>query len=55
MNGNYNGWNSSQQLGDQIEPNDNRLSLVCISFALDGSPMVFFEDLFDIGYNGNEI
>lgn len=53
-NGNYNGWNSSQQLGDQIEPNDNRLSLVyAITFALDGSPMVFFEDLFDIGYNGN--
>ena len=53
-NGNYNGWNSSQQLGDQIEPNDNRLSLVyAITFALDGSPMVYFEDLFDIGYNGN--
>ena len=53
-NGNYNGWNSSQQLGDQIEPNNNRLSLVyAISFAIDGSPMVFFEDLFDIGYNGN--
>ena len=52
--GNYNGWNSSQQLGTQIEPNDPRLSVVyAISFALDGSPMVFFEDLFDIGYNGN--
>jgi alpha-amylase len=52
--GNYNGWSSSQQLGTQIEPNDPRLSVVyAISFALDGSPMVFFEDLFDIGYNGN--
>ncbi len=53
-NGNYNGWNSSQQLGIQIEPNDPRLSVVyAISFALDGSPMVYFEDLFDIGYFGN--
>ena len=53
-NGNYNGWNSSQQLGVQIEPNDPRLSVVyAISFALDGSPMVYFEDLFDIGYFGN--
>ena len=52
--GNYIGWNSSQQLGAQIEPNDPRLSLVyAITFALDGSPMVFFEDLFDIGYNSN--
>ena len=49
--GNYNGWNSSQQLGTQIEPNDPRLSVVyAISFALDGSPMVYFEDLFNIGY-----
>ena len=47
-NGNYTGWNSSQQLGTQIEPNDSRLSIVyAITFALDGSPMVFFEDLFD--------
>ena len=52
--GNYTGWNYSQQLGPQIEPNDPRLSVVyAISFALDGSPMVFFEDLFDIGYNSN--
>ena len=52
--GNYTGWNYSQQLGPQIEPNDPRLSLVyAITFALDGSPMVFFEDLFDIGYNSN--
>jgi len=53
-NGNYTGWNSSQQLGSQIEPNDSRLSVVyAITFALDGSPMVFFEDLFDIGYDSN--
>lgn len=52
--GNYNGWNSSQQLGTQIEPNDPRLSVVyAISFALDGSPMVYFEDLFNVGYNSN--
>ena len=53
-NGNYNGWNFGSQLGPQIEPNDPRLSVVyAIAFAVDGAPMVYFEDLFDIGYNGN--
>lgn len=53
-NGNYSGWNFSQQLGNQIEPNDPRLSVVyAIAFAVDGAPMVYFEDLFDIGYNDN--
>ena len=41
-------------MGSQIEPNDSRLSVVyAIAFAVDGAPMVYFEDLFDIGYNGN--
>ncbi len=53
-NGNYNGWNLGSQLGPHIEPNDPRLSVVyAITFALDGAPMVYFEDLFDIGYNSN--
>jgi alpha-amylase len=52
--GNYTGWNTGQQLGTHIEPNDGRLSVVyAIIMAVDGSPQVFFEDLFDIGYNGN--
>jgi alpha-amylase len=52
--GNYTGWNASQQLGSQIEPGDVRSS-VChaIAFAVDGSPLIFFEDLFNIGYLGN--
>ena len=53
-NGNYNGWNLGSQLGPHIEPNDPRLGLVyAITFAVDGAPMVYFEDLFDIGYNSN--
>ena len=53
-NGNYNGWNLGSQLGPHIEPNDSRLSVVyAITFAVDGAPMVYFEDLFDIGYNSN--
>ena len=53
-NGNYNGWNLGSQLGPHIEPNDPRLSVVyAITFAVDGAPMVYFEDLFDIGYNSN--
>ena len=52
--GNYTGWNFGSQLGPHIEPNDPRLSVVyAITFAVDGAPMVYFEDLFDIGYNGN--
>ena len=53
-NGNYNGWNLGSQLGPHIEPNDPRLGVVyAIAFAVDGAPMVYFEDLFDIGYNSN--
>ncbi|MFK7947238.1 MAG: alpha-amylase family glycosyl hydrolase [Saprospiraceae bacterium] len=52
--GNYNGWNFGSQIGGHIEPNEARLSLLyALTFAVDGTPMFFFEDLFDIGYNGN--
>lgn len=52
--GNYNGWNLGSQIGGHIEPNEPRLSLLyALTFAVDGTPMFFFEDLFDIGYNGN--
>lgn len=52
--GNYTGWNTSQQLGPHIEPNDGRLSVVyAIALAVDGAPQIFFEDLFNIGYLGN--
>ena len=52
--GNYNGWNTGSQIGGHIEPNEPRLSLLyALTFAVDGTPMFFFEDLFDIGYNGN--
>ena len=52
--GNITGWNTGSQLGQQIEPNDGRKSAAyAISFAVDGSPQVFFEDLFNIGYLGN--
>lgn len=52
--GNYNGWNSGSQLGTQIEPNDGRNSVAhAIALSVDGAPQVFFEDLFNIGYNSN--
>lgn len=52
--GNYTGWNTSQQLGPHIEPNDGRLSVVyAIALAVDGAPQIFYEDLFNIGYLGN--
>jgi alpha-amylase len=50
--GNYTGWN--QALGTQVEPNDVRNSVAhAIALAVDGAPQIFFEDLFNIGYNSN--
>lgn len=48
-NGNYSGWNTGDELAPHINPNEPRLGAAyALAFALDGSPMVFFEDLFDI-------
>jgi alpha-amylase len=51
--GNYTStWGNA--LAPRIEPNDGRLSIIyAIMMAVDGAPQIFFEDLFDIGYNGN--
>jgi alpha-amylase len=52
--GNYTGWNSGSELSAHIEPNEPRLSgAYAVMMAMDGNPQLFFEDLFDIGYNGN--
>jgi alpha-amylase len=48
--GNYIGWNTGSELAPHIDPFDPRLSLsYAVAFALDGSPQVFFEDLFNVG------
>lgn len=52
--GNYTGWDLGNQIGGHIEPNEPRISLIyALTFAVDGTPLVFFEDLFNIGYNNN--
>jgi len=52
-NGNYTGWNTSNELIPHINPFDARLSpAYAIAFAVDGNPIVFFEDLFDVGGTG---
>jgi alpha-amylase len=52
--GDYTGWNTSQQLGSQIEPADSRSSICyAIALSVDGAPEIFFEDLFNLGYQGN--
>ena len=52
--GNYTGWNSGSELSPHIEPNDGRNSAAhAIVMAVDGAPQLFFEDLFNVGYNGN--
>jgi len=49
-NGNYNGWNSGSELAPHIDPFDPRLSAAyAAALALDGSPTVYFEDLFNVG------
>lgn len=49
-NGNYNGWNTGSELEPHIDPFDGRLPVVyAIALAVDGSPQIFFEDLFNVG------
>jgi alpha-amylase len=50
-NGNYTGWDTGNELGGgHIDPFDPRLAVAyAVCFAVDGSPQVFFEDLFDVG------
>ena len=51
--GNYTGWNTGDELAAHIEPGDVRLSAAyAITFAVDGNPHVFIEDLFNLGYAG---
>lgn len=62
-NGNYSkslgdnsGWNTGSELGgngQHIDPREPRLyAAYATIFAMDGNPVVFFEDLFDIGTTG---
>jgi len=52
--GNYIGWNGGSELSPHIEPNEPRLATAyAVIFAMDGNPQLFFEDLFDVGYNAN--
>lgn len=52
--GNIISWDTANELGGgHIDSNDPRLSLAyAIAFAVDGSPEVFFEDLFDLENTG---
>ncbi len=51
--GNYTGWDTPNELGGHIDPFDPRIQAAyAIAMAVDGSPTVFFEDLFDLGSTG---
>jgi len=55
-NGNYptNRWSSGSELSPNIDPREPRLAAAyAVAMAMDGSPQIFFEDLFDIGTRGN--
>lgn len=47
--GEYIGWDTDHEIGGHIDPNDPRIQAAyAVAFAVDGSPCVFFEDLFDL-------
>ncbi len=51
--GNYVGWDIGGELYPHIDPSDPRLSAAyAVALAVDGSPQIFFEDLFNIGTTG---
>jgi alpha-amylase len=51
--GNYNGWNTGSQLAPNIDPFSPWLSACyAVAMAVDGSPQIFFEDLFNVGGTG---
>ena len=51
--GNYGTWKTGDEIFYHIDPRDLRLSVAyAAALAVDGSPQIFFEDLFDIGTTG---
>jgi alpha-amylase len=51
--GNYIGWDGSNELRPHIDPfNPRMITAYAIAFAVDGSPQIFFEDLFNVGGTG---
>jgi alpha-amylase len=51
--GNYTGWDTANELGGHIDPFDARIQAAyAVAMAVDGSPTIFLEDLFDIGGTG---
>lgn len=51
--GNYAGWNTGSQLAPNIDPFSPWLSACyAVAMAVDGSPQIFFEDLFNVGGTG---
>lgn len=51
--GNPVGWSSGSELSPNIDPREPRLTAAyAIMMSMDGSPTIFFEDLFDVGTTG---
>jgi alpha-amylase len=48
-NGKFTGWNHGSELAPHIDPRNHRLSAAyAVIMAVDGSPQIFMEDLFDL-------
>jgi alpha-amylase len=51
--GNYTGWYTANELSGHIEAKDARSGVAyAIAMTVDGSPLIWIEDLFNIGYTG---
>ncbi|GCC53669.1 T9SS C-terminal target domain-containing protein [Chryseotalea sanaruensis] len=51
--GNYIGWNVGDELRPHLDPfNPRMITAYAMALAVDGSPQIFFEDLFNIGGTG---
>jgi len=52
--GDYNGWDTSSEISPHVEPsNPWRIPAYAAAIAMDGNPIIYFEDLFNLGYLGN--
>lgn len=52
--GRYADWETGRELAPHIEQTDPRWALAyAIILAVDGAPIVYFEDLFNVGYSGH--
>lgn len=52
--GDYNGWDTASEVSPHVEPgNPWMIPAYAAAIAMDGNPIIYFEDIFNLGYLGN--